>query len=85
MMYFPVIFKVQRVVEMRKFAGKRFSEPFLEIFKKSFNFPQKFGWSDCACQYIEKISVQLSTCSFEMFNSFWDEWSRRNIVKMRAN
>jgi len=36
MTYFPVIFKVQHVVEFRRVAEKRFGKPFLQIFKKSF-------------------------------------------------
>ena len=52
MTYFPVIFKVQHVVEFRKFAEKRFGKPFLQIFKKSFDFPNQFvPKGDCVCQY----------------------------------
>ena len=51
MTYFPVIFKVQHVVEMRKFAEKRLGIPFLEIFKKSFDFHHPYKWGDCVCQY----------------------------------
>ena len=51
MTYFPVIFKVQHVVEMRKFAEKRLGKPFLELFKKSFDFRNKYPWTDCFCQY----------------------------------
>ena len=52
MTYFPVIFKVQHVIEMRKFAEKRFGKPFLEIFKKSFDFHNpSLGGADCVCQY----------------------------------
>ena len=52
MTYFPVIFRVQHVVEMRRFAEKRFGKPFIEIFKKSFDFhnPSVVG-GDCVCQY----------------------------------
>ena len=52
MTYFPVIFKVRHVVEMRKFAEKRFGKPFLEIFRKSLDFqnPSLRGF-DCICQY----------------------------------
>jgi len=52
MTYFPVIFKVQHVVEMRKFAEKRFGKPFLEIFKESLDIynPSQRGFH-CMCQY----------------------------------
>ena len=52
MTYFPVIFKVQHVVEFRKFAEKRFGKPFLEIFRKSFDFKNEaIPGGDCVCQY----------------------------------
>ena len=52
MTYFPVIFKVQHVVEFRKFAEKKFGKPFHEIFKKSFDFPNPLvPGGDCVCQY----------------------------------
>ena len=52
MTYFPVIFKVQHVVEFRKFAEKKFGKPFHEIFKKSFDFPNPLvPGGDCFCQY----------------------------------
>ena len=52
MTYFPIIFKVQHVVEFRKFAEKRHRKPFVEIFKKSFEFQNTLiPESDCCCQY----------------------------------
>ena len=52
MTYFPVVMKVAHIVEMREFVAKRHGKPFLEIFKKTFDFknPSKNG-ADCLCQY----------------------------------
>ena len=50
--YFPVIFKVQHIVGFRKFVENRFGKPFLEVFKKSFDFSnQTASGGDCFCQY----------------------------------
>ena len=38
MSYFPVVFKVEHIIQVRKFAEKLFGIPFLEIFRKSLNF-----------------------------------------------
>ena len=52
MMYFPIIFKVQHVIEFRKFAEKRLRKPFVEIFKKCFGLQNPLAPEvDCFCQY----------------------------------
>ena len=52
MSYFPIIFKVQHIVELRKFSEKRLSEPFPSLFNKSFEFRNpSLPDTDCVCQH----------------------------------
>jgi len=41
MSYFPVVFKVAHIIELRNFAEKRLGAPFHEIFRKSLTFENK--------------------------------------------
>jgi len=57
MSYFPVVFKVAHIIELRNFAEKRLGAPFHEIFRKSLTFENKHFKdsfpliNDCICQY----------------------------------
>ena len=55
MSYFPIIIKVQHIIELRKFAEKRFHKPFLQIFRNSFHFENDYFkgtiYNDCMCQF----------------------------------
>ena len=57
MSYFPILFKVEHIIEMRKFAEKRFGMPFHEIFRKSLDFEKLYYknrnplFNDCICQF----------------------------------
>ena len=57
MSYFPVVFKVAHIIELRNFAEKRLGMPFHEIFRKSLNFENRHFkdsiplLNDCICQF----------------------------------
>ena len=57
MTYFPVVFKVEHIIELRKFVEKRFGIPFEEVFRKSLEFENihfKTAFpllNDCVCQF----------------------------------
>ena len=57
MTYFPVVFKVEHIIELRKFVEKRFGIPFPEVFRKSLKFENLYYknriplLNDCVCQF----------------------------------
>ena len=55
MSYFPVVIKVQHIIELRKFVEQRFQKPFLDIFSISFKFENNYfkgtKYNDCMCQF----------------------------------
>ena len=57
MSYFPVVIKVEHIIELRKFTEKRFGKAFQEVFRSSLKFKNvKLGKAyplldDCICQF----------------------------------
>ena len=55
MSYFPVVIKVQHIIELRKFVEQRFQMPFQDIFRNSFKFENDYFkgtiYNDCMCQF----------------------------------
>ena len=57
MTYFPVVFKVEHIIELRKFTEKRFGKPFQEVFASSQKFKNVILakayplLDDCICQF----------------------------------
>ena len=55
MSYFPVVMKVEHIIELRGFVEMRFGKPFTEVFRDSFAFenPHFKGstLNDCLCQF----------------------------------
>ena len=55
MSYFPVVMKVQHIIELRTFVEKRFQKPFLDVFRSSLKFENSYfkgtKYNDCMCQF----------------------------------